>query len=171
MAIIKSNKRMYLVKYSETSNEIIKGNSFVYHSMNLNLNELPIAVRQNDVSVFDVDATKGKSKNKSATMIQYQLLGAAGGLTKISLNQYQNSLNDITSPFIGELELRHGRLSPREVEICNMIKNGMPSKEIASILNVSVHTIHTQRRNIRKKLRLAGNRKNLTSFLSSNGEA
>ncbi len=95
MAIIKSNKQMYLVKFSETSNERIKSNSHVNYSMNYNPNELLEVVTQIDYAVFDVEATKGKSKSKSATMIQYQLLGTAGGLTKISLCQYQNSLNDI----------------------------------------------------------------------------
>ena len=95
MAIIKSNKQMYLVKFSETSNERIKSNSQIYHSVIYNPNELPIVFTQTDFDVSLIKTIKGKSKNKSATMIQYQLLGAAGGLTKISLNQYQNSLDDI----------------------------------------------------------------------------
>ena len=66
--------------------------------------------------------------------------------------------------FINNSDTDYSGLSPREYEVCNMIKQGLSSKDIASTLNTSVHTVHTQRRNIRKKLRIKV-KSNLYSFL------
>lgn len=89
----------------------------------------------------------------------------AGPLENISL--LQNSLTEITSPFINKLETRFMRLSPREIEICNMIKNGLTSKEIASALNTSQETVRNQRKAIRSKLGISNDKINLMSFLQS----
>jgi DNA-binding NarL/FixJ family response regulator len=43
-------------------------------------------------------------------------------------------------------------LSPREVEIVNLIADGLHNKDIAERLYLSVHTIKTHRKNIIKKL-------------------
>jgi DNA-binding NarL/FixJ family response regulator len=80
------------------------------------------------------------------------------------LEQY---LKDITSPFIDELKLSFSKLTPRELEICRMIKVGRPSKEIAGILNVSLLTVHKHREQIRRKLGIKNSRTNLSSYLQS----
>ncbi len=56
-------------------------------------------------------------------------------------------------------------LTPRELEICNLIKNGMSTKEISSHLNISDLTVERHRNTIRKKLNLINSSVNLTSFL------
>ena len=43
-------------------------------------------------------------------------------------------------------------LSPREAEIVHMIAEGLPNKDIAAKLYLSVHTVKTHRKNIIKKL-------------------
>ncbi|MCP4132089.1 MAG: response regulator transcription factor [bacterium] len=48
-------------------------------------------------------------------------------------------------------------LSNRELEIFELIGNGLESREIAYQLNISQHTIETHRRNIKKKLGLKTN--------------
>ncbi len=45
-------------------------------------------------------------------------------------------------------------LSPREVEIVQLIAQGLIAKEIAGKLNLSPHTVYTHRKNIMKKLEL-----------------
>ncbi len=80
----------------------------------------------------------------------------------------ENSLNDVTKPFTNRLEINHSKLSPRELEVCNMVKDGMSSKDIASALNISVYTVHNQRRSIRKKMEINNNKTNLVTLLQSN---
>ncbi len=76
-------------------------------------------------------------------------------------------LKDITSPFIDELKSSFSKLTPRELEVCRMIKVGRPSKEIAAILNVSLLTVHKHREQIRRKLGIKNSRTNLSSYLQS----
>jgi len=80
----------------------------------------------------------------------------------------ENSLDEVTEPFTNRFEIDHSKLSPRELEVCNMIKNGMSSKDIASALNISVYTVHNQRRSIRKKLKINDDKTNLATLLRSN---
>jgi len=86
---------------------------------------------------------------------------------KTYLTLLRNSLSDITHPFINKMETRFSKLTPREIEICNMIKNGLSSKEIAATLCTSVGTVFNQRKTIRKKLGIANDAANLSSFLHS----
>jgi DNA-binding NarL/FixJ family response regulator len=45
-------------------------------------------------------------------------------------------------------------LSPREIEVVQLIAKGLVAKEIAALLNLSPHTIYTHRKKIMKKLKL-----------------
>ena len=47
-------------------------------------------------------------------------------------------------------------LSPREVEILDMVGQGMTNREIPQKLNLSVRTVQNHRQNICKKLNLIG---------------
>ncbi len=49
-------------------------------------------------------------------------------------------------------EKRTRILTDREKEILNLIKEGRPSKQIADMLNISVHTVNRHRQNIIEKL-------------------
>ena len=60
-----------------------------------------------------------------------------------------------------------GRLSPREAEICGLIRNGMTTKEIGAFLHISEATVERHRNTIRRKLNLNRTKVNLTSFLRS----
>jgi DNA-binding NarL/FixJ family response regulator len=58
-------------------------------------------------------------------------------------------------------------LTPSEVRVATMIKNGLTSQKIADKLCISPLTVKTHRRNIRKKLNLKNSRINLASYLQS----
>lgn len=59
----------------------------------------------------------------------------------------------------------YSKLTPREIEICNLIKNGVSSKEIANSLSISMLTVNKHRERIRKKLVISNKNVNLTSYL------
>ena len=46
-------------------------------------------------------------------------------------------------------------LTPREIEIVQMVAQGLIAKEIAGRLNLSTHTVYTHRKNIMKKLKFS----------------
>jgi len=79
----------------------------------------------------------------------------------------EDSIKSIVSNFNYEIYNKSSALSSREIEISNMIRNGLSSKEIAHMLNLSVKTIHAHRHNIRKKLDLQNKAVNLSSYLKS----
>ena len=84
---------------------------------------------------------------------------------KDHLKLVEDSLADIASPLADEMDQRYSSLTPREIEICNLIKQGLQSKEIASLFNTSEGTVEQQRKKIRRKLMLKGSGRNLTAFL------
>ena len=60
---------------------------------------------------------------------------------------------------------RASTLTPTELKVCTLLKSNLSTKEIAEVLNSSIHTVETHRRRIRKKLGLSG-QANLTTFLA-----
>ena len=86
---------------------------------------------------------------------------------KSYLHFLESCLNDITSPFVNRLEKLYTKLSPREIEICRMIKNGFSSKDIAGTLNISLLTVHKFRQQIRSKLGVNNQQVNLVNHLNS----
>ena len=77
------------------------------------------------------------------------------------------NLEEITSPFIsGHVQLFRA-LTPTEVNICNMVRNGLRTKEIAQMRGVSEATINRHREHIRRKLKITNQQINLTTYLQS----
>lgn len=74
---------------------------------------------------------------------------------------------------ISELVLEENKETPnvnalteREIQIINLIKEGMSSKEIASQLSISLKTVEVHRHNILKKLKLK-NSASLVNFINN----
>ena len=57
-------------------------------------------------------------------------------------------------------------LTEREIQIINLIKEGLSSKEIASNLNISLKTVEVHRHNVLKKLKLK-NSASLVNFINN----
>ena len=79
----------------------------------------------------------------------------------------QTNLEEITSPFISQLSLSYHSMTPTEIAICNMIRNGMRTKEIADLRGVSEATVNRHREKIRRKLKITNQDVNLATFLQS----
>jgi len=76
-------------------------------------------------------------------------------------------LRDIVSPFVSHLSEAHLSLTATEVAICNMIRSGLQTKEIAQIRRVSVGTVNRHREHIRRKLKITNSSVNLVTYLQS----
>jgi PAS domain S-box-containing protein len=79
----------------------------------------------------------------------------------------ESNLNDIVSPFVHGLSSKLIKLSPTELQVTNLIKQGNTTKEIAEIMNLASSTIDFHRNNIRKKIGIKNKRINLQTYLSS----
>lgn len=83
------------------------------------------------------------------------------------LDVLESGLQDLVSSFGGKMAALDARLSPRETEIANLVRNGLNNKEIGAALNLSVKTVETHRSRIRNKLNITKKSINLTSYLTS----
>jgi PAS domain S-box-containing protein len=79
----------------------------------------------------------------------------------------ESNLNSITSPFLVNLTSKYSHLTPREIQVTSLIKDGLRTKEIAYSLNISTHSVDIYRQNIRKKLGLNNKKINMRSFFIS----
>jgi len=95
------------------------------------------------------------------------LQSKCGPTEKRHLKLIRKALDEITSPFAQRLDAQKASLSARESEICNLIVQGMSTKEIAENLGTSPGTVEQQRKRIRKKLGISGCKSNLESYLRS----
>ena len=76
-------------------------------------------------------------------------------------------LKELVSPFASTLSSKEVVLTPTEIQVADLIRQGKTSKEIASLMNVSVNAITFHRYNMRKKLGLQKKKINLRSYLQS----
>ena len=86
---------------------------------------------------------------------------------KALLNILVSNLEDITSPMISRLSNRFLNLTPMEIRVAHLVKEGLTNKEIARLLNLSLHTITSHRYKLRTKLGLKNKGINLRTYLLS----
>jgi DNA-binding CsgD family transcriptional regulator len=86
---------------------------------------------------------------------------------KAYLEIVESNLNDIISPFLHQLSSKYLSLTPREIQVATLVKEGKASKEIAEMLHVSMNAVDFHRKNIREKLGLKNKKANLRTHLLS----
>ena len=77
------------------------------------------------------------------------------------------NLEKITSTFSLTLSARLSGLTPRELEVAELIKQGRSTKQMAAILDLSTRTVEFYRDKLRVKLGIKSKKNNLRSYLSS----
>lgn len=82
----------------------------------------------------------------------------------------EKHLNNIIAEYSRNLGIQYIDLTSKEIQIADMIREGMSSKEIASFLNISTRTVEIHRTNIRKKLGLKGAKDSLQKYLQQSFE-
>jgi PAS domain S-box-containing protein len=77
----------------------------------------------------------------------------------------ESNLMEIISPFATKLSSKFINLSPTEIKVANLVKQGKTTKEIAELSNCSPETTSHHRKSIRKKLKLLDKKSNLRTHL------
>jgi DNA-binding CsgD family transcriptional regulator len=77
----------------------------------------------------------------------------------------KSNLEDIASPLAKKLSSEQYRLTPKEMHVAMLIREGKTTKEIAELMHSSARTIEFHRENLRKKLDLRTRKSNLRSRL------
>jgi PAS domain S-box-containing protein len=93
-----------------------------------------------------------------------RLIRRDGSVNKTYYDLLKYNLDELAASTGGTLHIS-SKLSPREMEICAMIKNGSSSKDIAEALDIALVTVQKHREVIRRKLGLTNKNVNLTTHL------
>ncbi|MBU1343008.1 MAG: LuxR C-terminal-related transcriptional regulator [Proteobacteria bacterium] len=139
---------------------------------NQQLEEANIALK---VVLKQTEQKEKADKENFLVNIKHSVMPYLNELTQTNLNKEQQSLLDqleknihhITSPLISKLSSKYLNLTPMEIKVATLVKDGVANKEIANTLNVSLNTITSHRYKIRTKLGLKNKDTNLRSYLLS----
>jgi PAS domain S-box-containing protein len=88
-------------------------------------------------------------------------------MQKTMVDVLGSNLDNIVSPFISRLSSKYINLTPTEIKVANLVKEGRTNKDIGELLCLSRNTILFHRQNIRTKLGLKKTKTNLRSHLLS----
>ncbi len=135
------------------------------------LRNMNIALREVLVKVQDEKRDIGEAIQANVDKIIMPILHALESEVAPERRKYvsliKRNLEEIITPFTSILSKEFMSLTPAEVQICNMIKNGLTTKEIAQLRHISIATVSRHREHIRKKLRIANKNINLATYLNT----
>jgi PAS domain S-box-containing protein len=140
-----------------------------------NLQEKSRALEESNIALrtvlSSIEHDKNEIREKVSRFIGDIIMPAVDRLTNIdgTVNKVQyaalkNGLVELMST--SEISTdSFPKMSPRELEICMMIKDGLTSKEISRKLHIALKTVHKHRQFIRQKLGIDKKKLNLTIYL------
>ncbi len=168
---------VYLFVYNDITERILseqklKQTTKILELERQELNEKNIALKE---IMFQIENEKQLIREQINTNIENVILPTLRRVTNKTyeenlqndLMNLEKDLKRITSSFINKLKKQYSTLTPREIEISNLIKNGLTSKDISQVLSLSLLTVHKHRELIRQKLKLQNKSINLTTYLQS----
>jgi len=79
-------------------------------------------------------------------------------------NLFEKSFDEAHENFFKKIKVNYADLVPNDLKLCAYLRMNMSSKEIASLLNISLRGVEVRRYRLRKKLNIAHD-KNLAEFL------
>ena len=74
-------------------------------------------------------------------------------------------IDELTKDLTPHLDLRRYKLTPQEIRVARLVREGVRSNAIAEQLGVSVRTVESFRGRLRVKLGIRGRRRNLRTAL------
>ncbi len=128
----------------------------------------------NAISVLarNIDKNKEEAEKKIALTINSNIMPIIANLKDYKMLKKHRSELDVLTAYLNDISTSLSndtdiivRLSTSEMRVAAMIKNGITSKEIATKLNISLDTVKTHRKNIRKKLKIHNSDINLANYL------
>jgi len=104
---------------------------------------------------------------QATTSVLKRLKTKVGPVGAKAIENLENELKVMLARDIDIFKDRYDRLTSRESEICDLIRNGKSSKQMSEELNLSILTIQKHREQIRKKLGITNKGINLATYLRS----
>ncbi len=170
------DKKDEIIGAIETIRDItaIKSTENALRHSEAKLKEQKAALEQRNIDLQDilgqVEVEKNKIQENVTTNVENIILPLVKKIrlrteSKKYIHLLQRSLEELTAAFGSRISQKKFKLSPRELEICAMIREGVTGKDISRLLSHSFQTVEMHRKNIRRKLGIANKKVNLISFL------
>jgi DNA-binding CsgD family transcriptional regulator len=169
LRVVVSHEEITTLKLTE---EALRKSEARLTAQKVELEEANIALR---VILKQREDDKSELEQKVITNVKEMVMPYVEKLKRVSLKPkdktvveiIESHLQDIISPMMQKLANASIILTPQEIQVASLVKDGKASKEIADILNVSETTVHFHRKNLRKKFGLSNSQTNLRSYLIS----
>ena len=169
LRVVVSHEEITALKLSE---EALRKSEAQLTQQKIELEESNIALK---VLLKQREGDKSELEQKVITNVKEMVLPYLEKLKKVNLKPKDKTvvdiidshLRDIISPMMQKLANASIILTPQEIQVASLVKDGKASKEIADILNVSETTVHFHRKNLRRKFGLSNSQTNLRSYLIS----
>lgn len=150
--------------------EALKEKTDTLKEKNISLEEVNIALK---VLIQQREIDKSDLENKILSNLKTTVFPYIEKLKSAPLKRREETwvnildehLNDIISPMLQNLSNANIVMTPQEVQVATLVKDGRTTAEIADVLFVSESTVSFHRKNIREKLGLKNKQTNLRSFL------
>ncbi len=169
LRLIISHEDITKLKLAQAS---LQEHQTILEDQNQSLEEVNIALK---VLIRQRETDKSEMENKILTNVKSFVLPYIKRLKESRLSEKDSTLvrilddqlQDIMSPLIQKLSNAHVMLTPQEMQVAALVKDGRTTSEIAEVLFVSESTVSFHRKNLRSKLGLKNKQTNLRSFLLS----
>lgn len=167
--VVVSHEEITALKQTE---EALRESEAQLRQQKVELEEANIALK---VLLKQREDDKAEIEQKVIANVKEMVMPYVEKLKRVSLKSkdkrvveiIDSHLQDIISPMIQKLTNANIILTPQEIQVASLVKDGKASKEIADILNVAETTVHFHRKNLRKKFGLSNSQTNLRSYLIS----
>ena len=169
LRVVVSHEEITALKLTE---EALRKSEAQLTQRKIELEEANIALK---VLLKQREDDKSELEQKVITNVKDMVMPYVEKLKRVNLKSkdktvveiIESHLQDIISPMMQKLSNASIILTPQEIQVASLVKDGKASKEIAEILNVSETTVHFHRKNLRKKFGLSNSQTNLRSYLLS----
>jgi len=146
-----------------------------HSALKLKAMELRESTRALRALLTESDKARRDLEERVVSNVKHLVLPYTNKLTKNGLDMHQmtylnilqSNLNDIVSPFVHQLSSRYSALTPKEIQVAQLIKEGKNTRDTAELLGSSRRTIESHRQSIRTKLGVKNTKGNLRSHLLS----
>ncbi|CDF79883.1 two-component system response regulator, LuxR fa mily [Formosa agariphila KMM 3901] len=120
---------------------------------------------EKDEFLESINIKLSKQNSQIDTNVIKRMVKSIQGNTASNWKEFEARFTNINQSFYANLTDKFPKLSQTDQKLCALIKLNFSSKEMASILGISVESVHTSRYRLRKKLGLERN-DNLTDFIN-----
>jgi len=159
-----------LRKHRDMLGELVKERTGELENKSRTLEELNVALK---VLLRQVQEDREKLEQRLVSNVRKLVLPYVEKIKKGRVDErihpyldiVERNLHEIISPFLQSVQQLN--LTPREIQVAALIKDGKTTKEIAETMGIGPSSVNTHRYNIRGKLNLNNKKVSLRTYLQS----